>query len=171
MRQKPPKRDPFGACQREAIAERRVGHGAKCQFCGESRPFALIAKCEPLSCAECKYQQDGKRTTEAHHVAGRSNHPLTIMIPANDHRARLSEGQRDWPKETLRNRNRSPLLTAAACIRGFTDTLYYIVDELLPWIADMLEVLNEYLVQHFGQSWWTSTPVKNFMQKESSDEE
>jgi len=64
MRPRPPKRDPFRACQREAIAERRVGIGAKCSSCGESRPFALCAKSEPRVCAECKFRQEGMRTTE-----------------------------------------------------------------------------------------------------------
>lgn len=57
-----------------------------------------------------------------HHVFGKANDPTTIVtVPANDHRAELSVAQQDWPKKTPENPDGSPLLAAAARIRGFVD--------------------------------------------------
>ena len=53
-----PLRDPGAALQRRAIAERRVGVGAKCG-CGETRPLALIPKSKPKSCAKCQREKKG----------------------------------------------------------------------------------------------------------------
>lgn len=167
MSRRLPKRDPLGACQREAIAERRVGFDAQCA-CGESRPFALIANTEPRICAECECRNEGRTTKEKHHVAGKQNSPIRIMIPINDHRARLSEDQRDWPKDTLRNPDHSPLLTAAACIRGFIDTVIYLAEELLLWVAERLEAANEYLISRLGPRWWTNI---EFLHNGASDAE
>ncbi|MDR3687192.1 MAG: hypothetical protein P4L93_09585 [Coriobacteriia bacterium] len=58
--------------------------------------------------------------TEEHHVAGRHNDERTMTVDANDHRE-LSDMQREWPDETLRNPDSSPMLTIAAIIRGFVD--------------------------------------------------
>ena len=99
---------------------------------------------------------------ENHHIAGEANSTLTISVPANDHRARLSEDQRDWPRQTLENREGSPLLRAAACIRGFLDTLVYQAEEFLLWVAEMLEMLHDYLVEKFGPQWWCSTQFQRF---------
>jgi hypothetical protein len=94
-----------------------------------------------------------------HHIAGTANSPITISIPANDHRSQLSADQHDWPKETLENRSGSPLLRAAACIRGFHDTMLYLADRFLDWIADLLETLDSYLQERLGLGWWRNTPV------------
>jgi hypothetical protein len=93
---------------------------------------------------------------DRHHVAGKANHELTIPIPVNDHRAILNEDMQDWPKETLENRDGSPLLAAAACIRGFCDTVIYLIEELLFWIADLLERLHAILIEKFGERYWTN---------------
>jgi hypothetical protein len=87
---------------------------------------------------------------------------MTIAVPVNDHRAELSEAQHDWPKRTLENPDRSFLLSGAAHIRGFVDILVYLAEQLLLWIAEMLELLDTYLEQRLGQSWWKRTNLGSF---------
>jgi hypothetical protein len=96
-----------------------------------------------------------------HHVAGKSNHCLTIPIPVNDHRAILSEAQYEWPKATLENPDRSPLLAIAGCIRGLIDVIGYLLDELLAWVPQYLEKLDAFLVARLGSRWWSDTDSGN----------
>lgn len=159
-------RDPIRSASRRSRSQRRIGHGRSCG-CGERRPAALIAGSDPLTCAECERQQANRSICDLHHVAGRANHEITIPIPVNDHRAVLSEQQYEWPKRTLRNPNRSPLRAAAACIRGLTDWIRYLLDELIHWIPDFLESLDEFLTQEFGPRWWQALPLDR---KEIADE-
>jgi hypothetical protein len=65
-----------------------------------------------------------------------------VPIPVNDHRAVLSEAQYEWPKATLENPNASPLLAAAASIRGYVDLTHYFADKLLLPNAERLEALD-----------------------------
>jgi hypothetical protein len=153
-----PQRDPIAAQQRRTIAMRRVGKKARCA-CGEKRPEALMTNPKPVTCAACKRQKKGQMSDDNHHPAGKNNSPITIPVPINDHRAILSVEQQDWPRETLENRDRSPLLIAAACIRGFVDTALYLIESLLHWIADLLEELNILLIQRLGSKWWLNTKV------------
>lgn len=169
MLKRVPQRDPIRAYQRKATAQRRVGENAQCA-CGEKRPEALIRNNNLTICAACTRKREGKTTMDKHHVAGKSNHPATIEVPVNDHRARLSVAQHDWPKESLENPDRSPLLRAAACIRGFIDTLIYLVETFLHWIAAMLETLDIFLVEKFGQKWWIDTPLARFTMGEATNE-
>jgi hypothetical protein len=148
-----PTRDPIGKAQRRSRAERRIGYGSKCA-CGESRPEALIADSVPMACAECKRRQKGQSITDRHHVAGRANHDLTIPVLANDHRAILTPAMYDWPKETRENPTGSPLLAAAGCIRGFCDTVVYLIEKLILWIAELLENLHEQLTCILGDNYW-----------------
>lgn len=145
--------DPIATHSRRAVAQRRVGVDARCG-CGETRPEALIVGSKPMICAECQRREQGKPTTDHHHVAGRANCDLTIPVPANDHRAILSEAQRCWPKETLQNPLGSPLLAAAATIRGFADTLQYLIEKCLLWPARLLEWLDSLLAKVLGPRWW-----------------
>jgi hypothetical protein len=156
-----PQRDPIAANARKAAAQRRVGIGAKCA-CGEDRARALIKKENSIACAECARKGQGKTTMDNHHIAGKANSRITIPVPVNDHRARLSEDQYDWPKKTLENPNGSPLRAAAACIRGAIDYILYTLDTVLMWIAEMLEVLDEYLIERLGSKWWQNTPLNKF---------
>jgi hypothetical protein len=96
-----------------------------------------------------------------HHIAARANSDVTMPVPVNDHRE-LTEDQRDWPTATLQNRDGSPLLAAAGCIRGYADTIVYLVEKLLLWIADMLEMLDAMHVQRSGPKWWEGTEVEKF---------
>lgn len=164
MKKRLPIRDPIAAYQREAIAERRVGEGAQCA-CGESRAEALIPGSDPVICAACDRKKNGKTTLDEHHVAGKSNSPVTILVPVNDHRARLSVDQYDWPKETLENPDGSPLLRAAASIRGFVDVLLYLIDKFILWIPEMLEALDAFLVKTRGPKYWVGTELEKYAPK------
>src|ERR1041384_3256100 len=126
---KPPQRDPIRMHQRRATASRRVGEGAQCA-CGERRPHALIAGSITVICAQCQRRNRGQNIMDNHHIAGAANSPITIPVPVNDHRAELSAAQYDWPKATLENPEANPLLKIAACFRGFTDTLAYLLTTL-----------------------------------------
>lgn len=157
-------REPIAAHQRKAVAARRFPENAQCA-CGESRPEALLSGSDPLICAACDRKQRGKTTLDRHHVAGKANSPFTIPIPVNDHRARLSTDQHDWPKQTLENPKGSPLLIAAASVRGFADTLFYLIEEFLLWIPEMLEALDGFLSNKLGPKWWIGTPMEKYARK------
>lgn len=105
-----------------------------------------------------------------HHFAGEANNPVTIPVPVNDHRARLSVDQMDWPKSTLKNPQGSPLLAAAGCVRGFIDVIHYLIEKGLLWIADMLEVLDELQVKKLGPQWWIDTELEQFCPKRKFNE-
>src|SRR5438132_805039 len=107
-----PQRDPSGAYRRKVLAARRIGKNKKCATCGEMRPEALIRKSNPTICAKCQREKEDHKTTDDHHFAGEANHPATIPLPVNDHRAELSTAQYDWPKKTRENPDGCPLLAA-----------------------------------------------------------
>ena len=151
--------------QREEIAARRAGKNTRCTWCGETRLEALVTRSKPCYCAECRRKMKGQTIVDKHHVAGKANSPVTVVILVNEHRAVLSVAQRDWPRLTLENPYGCPLLAAAACIRGFIDTLYHLIDELLGWIAEMLEALSAFLFDGLGPQWWRNTPIAQFAQK------
>jgi hypothetical protein len=159
MPRKLPTRDPGDAHRRKVVAARRVGIGARCA-CSEDRPEALIAGSNPMICAACERAARGRSTTDDHHSFGRANNPATIRVPVNDHRAHLSAAQADWPKSTLRNTEGSPLLAAAACIRGFIDTVLYLIEKGLLRLAEMLEKLDEFLAKKLGPKWWSNTEIE-----------
>ena len=100
-----------------------------------------------------------------HHPFGRANNPTTIPIPVNDHRADLSVAQSDWPKETRENLVRSPLLAGAGCIRGFIDTVVYLIRKGLLWVAEALEWLDSFLREELGPEWWIGTRLEQFAPK------
>jgi hypothetical protein len=151
--------DPIRKHQRQAAATRRVGKKNHCD-CGESRPEALVGNSGV--CAACKRRSKGHTTMDNHHAAGKANSPVTVPVPVNHHRAVLSESQYDWPKKTLENPDGCPLRAASACIRGFIDTVVFLIDELLRWIADLLEWLSEFLIDRLGPKWWVKTPLASF---------
>ncbi len=153
-----PRRDPINAHRRTARAQRRVGADARCA-CGETRPEAFVAPPALRQCAACARTAKGHTTIDQHHVAGRANHPLTVPVPVNDHRADLSSSQDDWPTSTRENPDGSPLLAAAAMIRGFADWLVYTLRRGVLWIAQMLEALEPHLSQVLGRRWWDGTEV------------
>jgi hypothetical protein len=162
MAKKIPPRDPRAAYGREVLAARRIGKGRKCTKCGETRPEALISSSNPLVCAKCDRKKRRRNTSDDHHIAGRANSHITIAVPVNDHRSDLSTAQMDWPRKTLENPDRSPLLSGAGQIRGFVDTIAYLMEQLLLWIAEMLELLDTLLEQKLGQGWWKRTKLRRF---------
>jgi hypothetical protein len=54
------------------------------------------------------------------------------------------------------------LRAAAACIRGAINHILYTLDTVLMWIAEMLEMLDEYLIERLGSKWWQNTPLNQF---------
>ena len=159
MRKKLPPRNPRAAYRRETIATRRIGQGNKCA-CGEDRPEALIRGSNPRVCAKCDRRKMGRRKTDDHHIAGQANDPATISVPVNDHRAELSVAQQDWPPKTLQNPDGSPLLAAAARIRGFVDTSNYLMQHFLLQGAAVLELLDTNNKQESGQKGRKNTKLK-----------
>src|ERR1700687_562786 len=111
--------DPIRRYQRKSIAGRRMA-GRFCR-CGESRPEALITGSRPTICSACRRKQLSQTTLDKHHPAGIANHAATVPVPVNDHHT-LTDAQYDWPKNTWENREGSPLLAGAACIRGYYET-------------------------------------------------
>jgi len=162
-------RDPEAAYRRRAIAQRRVGVGAKCA-CGEARPEALIREKNRVICQACKRKQNGTRRKDDHHVAMKANSPVTIPIPVNDHVADLNTAQQDWPKQTRENPTGNPLIAAAACIRGFIDTILYLIEKGLHWVADMLETADAYLANKLGPSGGTIRSSRSLPRKRHNSE-
>ena len=132
------------------------------------RPEALIAGSNPVICATCKRISQKKTTADNHHLAGEANNPTIIPIPVNDHRAQLNVAQYDWPKQTRENPDGSPLIAQAACIRGFSDTIVYLIEKLLLPGADLLETLDAHLVKRLGPAWWGETGLEKFAPKHKS---
>ena len=157
-------RDPEAAYRRRAIAQRRVGVGAKCT-CGEARPEALIREKNRVICQACKRKQNGITRKDDHHFAMKANSPVSVPIPVNDHVADLNTAQQDWPKQTRENPTGSPLIAAAACIRGFIDTILHLIEKGLHWVADMLETADAYLANKLGPQWWKNTELQKFAPK------
>lgn len=152
----------FEQLAREHRKEQRLGDDTTCQFCGETdvrglRQVTLDFPTEGQStvtlCASCHVQLQGKRPTEAHHPAGRANDPFTVPIPATEH-AILSDAQYDWPQATWRNPDGSPLLKAAASMRGWLDILQLLLERTVGWIPAFLEALDAALRKHYGSRWW-----------------
>jgi hypothetical protein len=157
-------RDPIAAFQRQSSAARRIGHGKKCK-CGESRPLALVSGSNPTTCASCDREKRGQSSFDEHHPAGQANHPATVPVWVNDHRARLTEAQYDWPEETWENPAGSPILAGAACIRGYCETSDYFAGQLLLRNAAMLERLDRFLTKKLGPDWWRETDIEDFAPK------
>lgn len=167
MRSQFPTRNPGAAHRRKVVAARRLGLDSTCS-CGEKRAEALISGTNPIICAACQRTIFGQATTDDHHFASKANSPITIPVPVNDHRARLSVAQADWPKSTLRNIQGSPLLAGAACIRGFIDTVLYLIEALLP-VAELLETLEQFQLKKMGPKWWVKTEIEQFAPKTKSN--
>ena len=157
--------DPIAAYERETRAARRVGQGSRCSRCGEDRPLALIPESHPRICANCQRVELGKLTLDNHHPAGEANDPTTTPIPVNDHRAVLSPLQYEWPRETWENPSGSPILASAACMRGFSETGDYLVASLIIPRAEMLEILDAFLLRRLGPEWWIGTEMERFAPK------
>lgn len=140
---------------REKHFQRLGTRKPKCSICGETELEALTGCAPKIVCYECQANARKKSPIELHHPSGRQNDSFTIPIPGNDHRI-LSQSQRNWPIETLRNPDGSPLRKASAAIRGWLDTLRLLIERILGWIPDFLERLDELLTANLGGQWWVS---------------
>lgn len=149
---------------RKAIAERCLGKQRECACCAESRVFALDRNTNPRLCFKCKRAHEGKNTMDNHHVPGKANSDMTVRMPVNEH-AELSEAQRDWPEDTLRNPEGCPLRAGAAGIRGTADLIVQSIKAFLLWIAEMLELLSDYLAEKLGPNWWINTQFEKYAPK------
>ena len=121
--------------------------------CGETNPYALVGYHPDISCYEHYLLRVGKKPYEGHHVDGQNNSDVVADVPGNDHRV-LSELQQFWPDDTLRNPDHSPLIVAAAAIRGWLDVLRVILERGVGWIPEFLEWLHRVLVDLIGPDWW-----------------
>ena len=151
--------DPIKSAARQSKAVRRHGVATSCTECGESRAEALVPRSRPRLCEECYRRRRGSKTTDAHHVAGKANSSIVIEVPANDHRAALSVAQYEWPKATLGNPDGSPILRAAAALRGVADLLIELIVGLIVSAAAFLENLDQQLRNAHGDGWWVGSPV------------
>jgi hypothetical protein len=131
--------DPeLGPANRRAKRRRTLVPGA-CP-CGETDPVALRELDGAAICAHCLAVAQGRSPIERHHVLGRANGPTTVAIDVNEH-DRLSDRQRDWPTDTLRNLRRSAHRRRAAMLRAAIDT-HRILEPLLLDEAERLEALD-----------------------------
>jgi len=147
-------RDYDEARAREGAYERLATRDPKCTKCDERDPAALTGSYPNIVCYEHLAQSQGRSWTEGDHTAGRHNDPTPIVeMPGNDHRIK-SDRMRAWPEKTLRNPDRSPLLRAAATLRGWIEALRLILERGVAWIPSFLERLDEWLTQHHGSGWW-----------------
>jgi hypothetical protein len=144
--------------RREARLRQLGTRTPNCATCPETDPFALTQTPDGLRCYECQALAAGRPWTERQHPAGRRNHPATVPIPGNDHRV-VDDLKNDWPRDTLRNPDGSPLLCAAACLRGWLDTLRLIVERTVGWIPPFLEHLDTWLTSQLGHGWWHRIPT------------
>jgi hypothetical protein len=97
-----------------------------------------------------------------HHPAGNANDSTVIPTPVNDHRAKLSPQQYEWPPKTLVNPDGSPIRIGAARLRGYCETNDYLVCSLLIPNTEMSEALDEYLERRLGPKWWVGTEMERF---------
>jgi hypothetical protein len=162
--------DPIDRFQRRSKSERRKGTGKKCQ-CGEDRPLALLLGSTPTVCASCDRLSKRRSPVDDHHPAGRANHPTTVPIWANDHRAVLSDAQYDWPNETWRNPSGTPTLAVAAWFRGYLETSEYLASNFLLHGVRFLEKLEPFLRKRLGANWWRGTELEEFAPKRKQERE
>ena len=150
--------DPLESLKRIEEQYRRLGiRTPVCAWtdCGERNPFTLVGHHPDISCYEHYSLRVGRKPYEAHHVSGQANSDVTADVRGNDHRI-LSELQRFWPEDTLRNPEHSPLIVAAASIRGWCDVMRVILERSIGWIPGFLEWLNNILVDVIGTDWWVT---------------
>jgi hypothetical protein len=143
--------NPIRRDARMARRQRTLGPDARCA-CGEADLRCLVITGEGVQCYACRGSQVGRSGIERHHVAGRHNLSGTVPIPSNDHRV-LSDFQQDWPTNTVCNLDGSPLLQAAAAIRGWMDILVLILERIIGWIPRFLEALDAWLRERLGPGW------------------
>jgi hypothetical protein len=146
-------REEFADRLEEKLAElgTRTPH-CTWEGCDEICPFMLTGADPAIRCYEHELLRLRRPWLEEHHPFGRHNHAAKFAMPGNDHRV-LSEFQYAWPRETLRNPDGSPLLQAAALVRGYLDLLYLVM-VLTAVVPVLLEQLDAYLRLRLDERWW-----------------
>lgn len=154
----------YAALARAHRKQERFGEDGACQLCGETdvRGLRQVTLTHPPTgpltvtlCAGCHVQLQGKGSTERHHPAGQANDACTVALPATEH-AVLSDAQYAWPPTTLRNPDGSPLLRAAASLRGWLDILQLLIERTVGRIPAVLEQLDAALCGQIGPCYWKS---------------
>jgi hypothetical protein len=153
--------DPIKAGVRKAKAQRRVGQGAACTQCGESRPEALVARSRPKLCVQCYAVRRCKKRTETNHIAGKANSPITVEVPTNDHRM-LSDAQYEWPPNVLQNPDGRPVLKAAGFIAGAADFIQDLIVRGMRSVVDFLQKLDAWLCEKVGRFWWKGSDFEGW---------
>lgn len=149
---------PDGALRQEATYRRLGTRDPACRTCGETDWRALTGTDPDILCYICDKARRGQAPLEQHHVAGQHNSGVTVPVDANVHRI-LSDAQRDWPRTTLTNPTQSPLIQAAAALRGFMEWVRTLMDRVLGWIPPFLEQVDHWLTAQHGAEWWTQLPL------------
>jgi hypothetical protein len=121
--------------------------------CLERDPYALTGTFPAIVCYEHQALAHGRPWLEEHHVAGRHNSPVKVPIPGNDHEV-TKELQLRWPQRTLRNPDGSPLLRAAAAVRGWSDVMRIVLDRVVEPVPGLLEDLDAWLRSVLGERWF-----------------
>ena len=155
---------PIKSGARRAKSQRRVGQGAVCTHCGESRAELLIARSRPKLCMQCYSVRRGKKRTETQHLAGKANSSLTVEVPTNEHRM-LSEAQYEWPPGILENRDGSPVLKAAAVLAGAADFIEDPIVRCIRNVVEFLHTLDVWLREKHGGPWWDGGPFDRWQLK------
>jgi len=153
--------DPVKTAVRKAKTQRRVGRGAACGDCGESRPETLVARSRPKRCYACYQVARGKKASEDHHMAGKANSRVTVDTPANDHRV-LSDAQYDWPLHVAQNTDGSPLLALAAALGGIADFIEKLIVRWLRQGKQLCIDIDEWLREQNGKTWWVGSPFEGW---------
>ncbi len=121
--------------------------------CRETDPFALIGAYPNIVCYEHQADANCRSVVEDQHTQGKANGPETVPLLGNDHRVADSY-KLDWPVGTLRNPDASPLLRAAARIRGWVDVMRVVIERTIASIPPYLESLDAALTETHGPRWW-----------------
>jgi hypothetical protein len=140
--------------ERRALRYRALGtRTPRCtvEECGETDPVALTGVHPNIVCREHLADALGESWTQDHHPPGKQNDPMTVPVPSNDH-GLVSELQALWPAERLRNPDGSPLLRAAAWLRGWLVILQVIIERAVGRIPGALENLDRLLSRSSGRS-------------------
>jgi hypothetical protein len=92
--------------------------------------------------------------TEDDHFAGHHNDPVKAPIPRTTTASGANPRGQEWPRETLRNPDRSPLLWSAAIQRGVRDYLELILARYSAGAPEFLEMLDAWLRRRIGERWF-----------------
>ena len=124
--------------------------------CRETDPRALTGAHPALLCAEHRAELDGRRPTEAHHVAGRHNSSATVELPGNRHAVLTFMQQTGWRAELLRNPDGDPLVRLEAAIRGSREAIAVVLDGVLAPTEAEIARLSDFLMATIGPDWHTT---------------